>query len=84
MGLLSDAAIASFERLPFLTYEQRRAVVAEIVGVNAVVEQTSQDFAPNLRALRPDYVIHGDDWRVGVQEEMREQVIRILQESGER
>ncbi len=82
VGLLTDAAIASFKRVPFLSYEQRKAVVSEISGVSAVIEQTSLDFEPNLRQLRPEYVVHGDDWRVGVQARYREQVIRVLREWG--
>lgn len=80
VGLLSDAAIASFHRLPFLTYDQRRIIVENIKGVSHVVEQTSLEYTDNLRALKPDFVVHGDDWKEGPQKEIRARVIEVLKE----
>lgn len=82
IGLLTDEAIASYKRLPYMTYEQRRIVVESIKGVAKVVPQSSLDYAPNLREYRPDYVVHGDDWREGVQKRTRERVIDTLKEWG--
>lgn len=80
VGLLTDAAIASYKRLPFMTYEQRAAVIGSIKGVKEVVPQTTLDYVPNLRRLRPDYVVHGDDWKTGVQKATRQRVIEALAE----
>src|SRR5258705_5493685 len=82
IGLLTDAAIASYKRLPYLSYDQRLAVVEEIRGVARVVPQDTLDYVANLRRLRPDYVVHGDDWRTGPQSETRRRVIETLQEWG--
>lgn len=82
VGLLTDRAIASYKRLPFLAYEQRRMVVENIKSVSRVVPQDSLDYVPNLRALRPDFVVHGDDWRSGIQRETRQRVIDALREWG--
>jgi len=57
VGLLTDEAIASYKRLPYLTYEQRKVVVENIVGVKKVVPQGTLDYVPNLRKLKPDFVI---------------------------
>jgi phosphoenolpyruvate mutase len=84
VGLLTDAAIASYKRLPFLTYEQRKAIVENLKGVAQVVPQETLDYVPNLRSLRPDYVVHGDDWRTGVQKETRARVVEALGEWGGR
>jgi phosphoenolpyruvate phosphomutase len=78
IGLLTDAAIASYKRLPYLDYEQRRAVVAELRGVAEVIPQETLDYVPNLLKLRPDFVVHGDDWREGVQAETRQRVVDAL------
>src|SRR5690606_32779535 len=51
-------------------------------GVARGVPQETLDYDPNLRRYRPDYVVHGDDWREGVQREVREAVIRVLTEWG--
>lgn len=82
VGLLTDEAIASYKRLPYMTFEQRRIVIENIKGVSQVVPQTTLDYVPNLRALKPNYVVHGDDWRSGVQKSVRERVIQILSEWG--
>lgn len=84
IGLLTDQAIASYKRLPYLSYEQRRIVVENIKGVARVVPQETLDYIPNLRKYRPDYVVHGDDWRTGVQKDVRERVIEALKEWGGR
>jgi len=82
VGLLTDEAIASYKRLPFMSYEQRKIVVENIKGVSHVVPQTTLDYVPNLRKLKPDYVVHGDDWETGTQRETRERVIEALKEWG--
>jgi phosphoenolpyruvate phosphomutase len=82
IGLLTDEAIASYKRLPFLTYEQRKVVVENLRGVERVIPQETLDYVPNLRKLKPDYVVHGDDWRTGVQKETRKRVIKALSEWG--
>ena len=43
IGLLTDAAIASYKRLPHMTFEQRRAVVENLKGVTQVVAQETLD-----------------------------------------
>ncbi len=82
VGLLTDEAIASYKRLPYLDYAARAAVVAEISGVARVVPQATLDYVPNLRTYRPDIVVHGDDWRDGVQAKTRQAVIDALAEWG--
>lgn len=80
VGLLTDQAIATYKRLPYMTYDQRRLVVEAVKGVDRVVPQETLDYEPNLRKYRPDYVVHGDDWREGVQKKTRERVIAVLGE----
>lgn len=82
IGLLTDKAIASYKRLPYMTYEQRKIVIENIQGVTKVVPQETLDYVPNLRALKPDYVVHGDDWKTGVQQATRQKVIDALKEWG--
>ena len=82
VGLLTDEAIASYKRLPHMTFEQRRTVVANLSTVSNVIAQTTLDYVPNLRELRPEVVVHGDDWRTGVQSETRQRVIDCLAEWG--
>lgn len=80
IGLLTDKAIASYKRLPFLSYEQREIIVKNIKGVSQVIPQETLDYIPNLKKIKPDFVVHGDDWRTGVQREIREKVVNTLKE----
>lgn len=82
VGLLTDKAIASYKRLPYLTYEQRKIIIENIKGVSNVVPQETLDYVPNLEKLKPDYVVHGDDWKTGIQKSTRENVIKALKKFG--
>jgi len=82
IGLLTDEAIASYKRLPFLSYEQRKTIMENIKGVKNVIPQETLDYIPNLKKLKSDYVVHGDDWCTGIQKETRERVIQALNEWG--
>ncbi len=82
VGLLTDTAIASYKRLPHMPYEQRKVVIENIKGVSQVVPQKTLDYRPNLKKYKPDVVVHGDDWKHGVQRRTREQVIETLSSWG--
>ncbi len=82
VGLLTDKAIASYKRLPYMTFEQRKTVIGNIKGVCKVVEQNTLDYRPNLEALKPNIVVHGDDWVEGVQSKTRQQVIDCIAQWG--
>lgn len=84
VGVLTDAAIASYKRLPYLNYEQRAEIVSSLKGVDRVVPQTTLDYVPNLRELKPDFVVHGDDWKEGVQQKTRQRIIECMAEWGGR
>ena len=78
VGVLTDEAIASYKRLPYLSFEQRKMIVENLVGVSRVVAQETLSYVPNLEKLRPDYMVHGDDWKTGVQAKVRQRVIDTL------
>ncbi len=82
VGVLTDAAIASYKRLPYLNYDQRSLVVKNLKGVSEVIPQTTLDYRPNLEKIKPDYVVHGDDWKEGVQKETRQKVIETMAKWG--
>jgi len=82
VGVLTDKAIASYKRLPYLSYKQRKVIVENLVGVERVIPQRSLDYVPNLKKLKPDYVVHGDDWKTGVQSKTRQRVIETLSKWG--
>ena len=82
IGLLTDEAIASYKRLPLIPFKERKLIVENLKGVKKVIPQTTLDYAPNLEIIKPDYVVHGDDWKTGAQKEVRSTVIKILKKWG--
>jgi len=82
VGLLTDAAIASHKRLPYLTYDQRKDVIENVKGVTQVIPQEEWSYVPNLRKLKPDYIIHGDDWKNGPLQKERNEVFAVMKELG--
>jgi len=57
VGILTDKAIASYKRLPFMTYEQREEVVKNIKGVSRVVQQTTLDYRDNLNSIKTELIV---------------------------
>lgn len=82
VGVLTDEAIESYKRTPYMSYDQRSAVVSALKGVKDVIPQKTLDYTDNLLMLKPDYVVHGTDWRKGVQAKTRQKVIDTLAEWG--
>ena len=82
VGLQTDKVIDSFKREFHLNYTQREYIVSNIKGVDAVVPQDSKSYEGILRRLKPDYMIHGKDWRKGPLENERKEAIGIMAEWG--
>jgi phosphoenolpyruvate phosphomutase len=78
VGLLTDSAISSYKKFPLLDYKQREIVLKNIKHVKKVVKQDSLDYRKNLLRFKPDFVVHGDDWKDGIQRKARQQVIETL------
>jgi len=78
VGLLTDSAIASYKKLPYLNFEQRMIVVKNIKYVHKVVPQNTLDHTENLIKYKPDFVVHGDDWKKGFLKKTRSQVLKVL------
>lgn len=82
VGVLTDEAVATYKRFPVLDYEQRIFIIKNIEGVSDVVPQNTLDYTDNLKKYKPDFVFHGDDWKEGVQSQIRQNVINTLKEWG--
>lgn len=82
VGVLSDEAVASYKRYPLIPFEERKALFENLAGVERVVEQKTLSYKENLETLKPDYVVHGDDWQEGFQKPIRQEVCDVLAEYG--
>ena len=78
VGLLTDEAIASYKRLPHLNYQKRKYVIENVKYVSKVVPQKTLDYSDNLKKLKPDFVVHGDDWKTNSQRMIRQKVLKTI------
>ena len=70
--------IVSYKNIPHLDYKRRKIIIQNIKYVNRVIPQNTLSYVPNLNLIKPDYVVHGDDWKTGVQKKTRRDVIKTL------
>jgi phosphoenolpyruvate phosphomutase len=82
VGLLTERAASEYKETPVVSFEDRKNVLLAISYVKEVIEQHTLDYSENLRLLKPDYVVHGDDWNYGVQSDTRAQVLKELRDFG--
>lgn len=82
IGMLTDDVVAGYRRFPVLKYDERVKLLESIKGVSKVIPQKTLSYAENLRLVKPDYVVHGDNWKTGFQKPIRDEVIEVLKEYG--
>ncbi|MDU1340187.1 MAG: phosphoenolpyruvate mutase [Clostridium butyricum] len=82
VGLHTDDVIRGYWRNPIMKYDERKEVIENIKGVIEVIPQDTLDQVSNILKVRPEYVVHGDDWKEGQQKELRENVINALNTYG--
>jgi len=80
VGLLTDEAVANYKRKPLLNYEQRTKILENINGVSKIIPQETHICLDNIKKLKPEFVVHGDEW--GNLSWVREKVIELLKEWG--
>jgi len=79
IGLLTEKAISKNKRIPLLTYNQRKKIIESINGVSEVVPQYEWDYCNNIIKIKPDIMVHGDDWKIGkADQELRSKTIKTL------
>jgi len=82
IGLLTDEAICSYTRPPQLTYSERESVLKYIKNVYQIIPQNSLDCSDNLLKIKPNILLHGDDWKEGFQSEIRKKSSQNSQSMG--
>ena len=78
VGVLCDECVAMYEKYPILPLEERMKIIRNIKGVSHVVVH----YDKILKEMKPDIVVHGDNWKKGYQKDVRERVIKMLAEWG--
>lgn len=78
IGVLTDEALIKFDRFPTITFDERFQMIQKLDGVAHVVAQSTVSYTENLQKLKPDYVIHGDNWKTNEQKIIRDNVLKVL------
>ena len=81
-GVLADAAMIRFNRFPTVSFEERLQMVKDIPEIDEVVVQNETMYGNILREVKPDYVIHGDNWCEGPEKAIRDNVFEVMKELG--
>ena len=82
VGVLSDQAVIRYNRFFTLDFAERFNLVKRLEGVDDVIEQKDIYYDDVINELKPDYVIHGDNWKCGPLKIIRDNVERLLKEYG--
>ena len=82
VGVLSDEVVSTYRRYPLLPCEERMKIVSAIQGVARVIRLDTLSCRDVIRDLRPDYFVHGDEWRDNFMKPLREECLRALAEFG--
>lgn len=80
IGVLTDDVIASYDRFPLVTLEERIKIFKGLKGVSHVVVQDELSYEKNLRKEKYEIVVHGDDWRENHLKTVRQGVLDVLSE----
>ena len=78
VGLLTDKAIVKYKELTILNFEERKNLVKNIKYIDQVVAQDNYDYEEILNRIKPNYFVHGDDWKFDNRKIVRKKVIKIL------
>lgn len=82
VGLLTEKAAGELNDVPYLEYDNRKLVLESLSFVTEVIPQKTASYKENLEHLRPDYVVHGDDWINTSQKKYRSEVLETLKQWG--
>ena len=82
VGVLSDKAMIKFNKFPTISFEERLSLVKDIKGVSSVVVQEDVMYDKVVEEIKPDYVIHGDNWCSGPMKAIRDNVVSLMKKYG--
>lgn len=82
VGVLSDEAMIRFNRFPTISFEERVKLVEGIPEVSKVVVQKDIHYDEIVKKIKPDYIIHGDNWLEGPMKAIRDRAEKLVGEYG--
>lgn len=78
VGALSDKALIRYSRFPTVSQEERVKLYESLEGVSRVIIQDDYLYDDVIATLKPDYVVHGDNWQNGPERAIRNNIEGLL------
>ena len=82
VGCLSDEASIRYNKFPTISQEERIKLYKNLEGVEEVVIQNDMLYDDIIASIKPDYIVHGDNWKEGPEKPLRDHVESLLKEFG--
>lgn len=82
VGVLCDTEMVKYNRFPLKTTSERVKLVEEIPGVSKVIIQDQIMYDEVFKEIRPDYIIHGDNWSEESMKVIKNNILKGLDEYG--
>lgn len=82
VGVLADEAMIRYNRFPTIPLEERLEIVRQTGLADRVLVQEDIMYDSVVEKLKPDYIIHGDNWRNGPENAIRKNVLKNLERFG--
>lgn len=82
VGIMTDETMIKFDRFPTIPFEKRMEMIKNLEGVSRVIKQETVMYDDVIPSLRPDYVIHGDNWLSGPLKSIRDNVLKLVSSYG--
>lgn len=82
VGVLADEAMVRFNRFPTISLQERIKLVEQTGLASEIIVQQEIKYDKVLAEVKPDYVIHGDNWTEGPERTIRDNVLENLAKYG--
>ena len=82
VGVLCDSEMVKYNQFPLKSTEQRMEIVKNISGIKDVVVQNEIMYDNIIKEIRPDYVIHGNNWEEDSMKLIRKNIIEVTSRYG--
>ena len=78
VGCLSDEALIRYNKFPTISQEERIKLYRTLEGVEEVVIQNDTFYDDVVTLIKPDYIVHGDNWLTGPEKAIRDHVEELM------
>jgi len=82
IGLQTDKAISTYQKLPIHSYEERKEILSNIIGVDSIVPQNEINPKNNIMELKPDYFLYTNSWKIGYLQKLISEINELMKSLG--